>query len=437
MKTKEISFTLPVMIVLYEVFFFRGKWGKRILVLIPFVLTMLIIPLSMLGVDRPLGEIIGDVSDVTRVQSPLSRWEYLATQGRVIMTYLRLVVLPVNQNLDYDYPVYRSLFDPAVLGSFGVLLLLAGAGIYLYMRSRRGEPLQRLVAYGIFWFFITLSVESSVIPITDVIFEHRMYLPLVGVFLAIGAEGVFIAGKLKEKKREVKKGIAAGFTVIVLLLAVVTFVRNRTWGDEITLWQDVVRKSPQKARPYFNLGIAYFIKGNTNDSMEAYQTALRLKPDYAKAHNNLGALYLKIGLMGDAIQEYQTALRVEPNFAEAYYNLGNVYQKIGRMNDAIQEYKSAITLRPNYAEAHNNLGVVYQKMGRMYEALQEYQTALKFQPDDAEKHYNLGNVYFELGQITQARKEYETTLMLNPNLAGARNRLKYIPEYFDSKEKQE
>jgi len=289
MKTKEIAFTLPVMIVLYEVFFFRGKWGKRILVLIPLVLTMLIIPLSMLGVDKPLGEIIGDISEATQVQSPLSRWEYLATQGRVIMTYLRLVVLPVNQNLDYDYPIYRSLFDPAVLGSFGVLLLLAGAGVYLYMRSRRGEPLQRLIAYGIFWFFITLSVESSVIPITDVIFEHRMYLPSVGVFLAIGAAGVFIARKLKEKKREVKKGIAAGFTVIILLLAVVSFVRNRTWGDEITLWEDVVSKSPQKARPYLGLGKAYIDEDRTNDAMEAFQTALRLKPDYAEAHNNLGS----------------------------------------------------------------------------------------------------------------------------------------------------
>jgi hypothetical protein len=112
MKTKEIAFTLPVMIVLYELFFFRGKLVKRFMVLVPLLLTMLIIPLSILGVDRPLGEIIGDIGDATQAQSTLSRWEYLATQGRVIMTYLRLVVLPVNQNLDYDYPVSRSFGEP-------------------------------------------------------------------------------------------------------------------------------------------------------------------------------------------------------------------------------------------------------------------------------------------------------------------------------------
>jgi len=321
-----------------------------------------------------------------------------------------------------------------VLGSFGVLLLLAGAGIYLYMRSRRGEPLQRVVSYGIFWFFITLSVESSVIPITDVIFEHRMYLPSVGVFLAIGAAGVFIARKLKEKKREIKKGIAAGFTVIVLLLTTVTFVRNRTWGDEITLWQDVVRKSPGKARTYNNLGNAYLDEGRMNDAIEEYKIALRLRPDYPAAHYNLGNVYKKRGRMNDAIQEYKTALKLAPNYAEAHNNLGNVYHKLGRMNDAIQEYKTALRLKPNLASAHHNLEIVYAELNSMYEALQAYQNALKLKPDDADTRYNLGNIYFDLGQLEKARKEYQLALRLNPNLNGARNKLKIIAEYLKKTE---
>jgi len=100
MKTKEISFTLPVLIVLFDIFFFRKL---RPGYLVPVLLTMIIIPLDMLHVAKPLGEIISDVSTVTRVKSALSRWDYLFTQFAVIVTYLRLLIFPVNQNLDYDY----------------------------------------------------------------------------------------------------------------------------------------------------------------------------------------------------------------------------------------------------------------------------------------------------------------------------------------------
>ncbi|HWR57705.1 MAG TPA: hypothetical protein VN328_02350, partial [Thermodesulfovibrionales bacterium] len=191
MKTKEIAFTLPLVIALYEFMFFDGGLKKRMLYLVPLLLTMLIIPLSLMGSTKPLGEIIGDVSEATRVGTALPRWDYLFTQFRVIVTYIRLLFFPVSQNLDYDYPVYHSFLDPNVFLSFLFLLSIIGIGMWLAYRSwfmahrkrlkANGAPdnelsaisCQRLIAFGIFWFFITLSVESSVIPIADVIFEHR------------------------------------------------------------------------------------------------------------------------------------------------------------------------------------------------------------------------------------------------------------------------
>jgi hypothetical protein len=177
MRTKEIAFTLPVIIALYEFMFLRGKWMKRMLYLIPLFLTMLIIPLTLIGVDKPIGSIISDVSDASRLQTTISRTDYLFTEARVIVTYIRLLLFPVNQNLDYDYPIYHSIFHPQVFLSFLFLFFIAGVGVYLLIRSGILDSTLRLMAFGIFWFFITLSVESSVIPIVDVIFEHRVYLP--------------------------------------------------------------------------------------------------------------------------------------------------------------------------------------------------------------------------------------------------------------------
>jgi hypothetical protein len=73
MKTKQIAFTLPIMISLYEVMFFQGKIGRRLLFLLPIVLTMPIIPLTLLDLEKPLGDVIGDVSEVSRDLTQMSR----------------------------------------------------------------------------------------------------------------------------------------------------------------------------------------------------------------------------------------------------------------------------------------------------------------------------------------------------------------------------
>jgi hypothetical protein len=193
MKTKEIAFTLPLMIALFEFVFFRSGFKKKMIFILPLLMTLVIIPISMMGLHKPLGELLSDISERTRVQTDMSRWDYLMTQMRVVVTYVRLIFFPAGQNLDYDYPVYHSFFDPSVFFSFVFLALLAGLGVYFLRRAKReasgpGSPdfppiapfYYRLAAFGIFWFFLALSVESSFIPIVDVIFEHRVYLPSVG-----------------------------------------------------------------------------------------------------------------------------------------------------------------------------------------------------------------------------------------------------------------
>lgn len=319
MKTKQIAFTLPVIIALYEFLFFEGRVQKRVLALVPLILTMTIIPVSLIAVDQPVGEIIGDVSEATRVQTALSRGDYLATQLRVIVTYLRLLVLPVNQNLDYDYPVYHSFFHPAVFASFLLLASLAGLGLFLLHRSRAGGTVAdyRLIAFGVFWFFITLSVESSVIPIVDVIYEHRLYLPGVGMFIAAaGAAGV-IARRLRFRRLPGDGALILALIVVIGALGTAAYNRNEVWRDEVSLWEDVVRKSPNKARGHNNLGTAYRLQGSLDKAIEQYLVTLQLKPDYAEVHVNLGLMYLERGQKDRARAAFEEALRIKPSYVRA------------------------------------------------------------------------------------------------------------------------
>ncbi|MCM2357195.1 MAG: tetratricopeptide repeat protein [Geobacteraceae bacterium] len=339
MKTKEIAFTLPLVTALYEFFFFKGKVGKRLLVLLPMLLTIVIIPLSLVEGEKPGGEMLADLSEKARAETVLPRWGYLITQFRVIVTYLRLLILPVNQNLDYDYPIYTSFFAPPVILSFLFLLALFGLAVYLFYQSKRGvrsaecgvrnsERLEngkfripnsefRIISFGLLWFFITLSVESSVVPIADVIFEHRLYLPSAGIFVAAAVCLATLLGQYPARAYMIA-------IALVGILSVTAWKRNQVWGNEINLWHDTVKKSPDKARSRYNLAKALSGKGEIEQAIDQYKIVLKLKPDYVEAHNNMGVLYGRLGLLDKAQEQYQLALTLKPDHQESIKNLNDV-----------------------------------------------------------------------------------------------------------------
>lgn len=422
MLVKEISFTLPVMIALFEIFFFRGKYRKRILLLFPFAITMFVIPAALLTAQGAFS--IGDIrqSMNTLASAPsIGRMDYLFTQFRVIVTYLRLLLFPVNQNLDYDYPVFHSFFAPQVLFSFLLLLFIFLSGVYCFYRSQRQKTeagyYLRLMSLGIFWFFITISIESSIIPIQDVIFEHRLYLPSVGFIIAIMASVAMMVRRAGS--RTAARGAVAGIVCASCVLGGVAYSRNSVWKTNISLWQDVVEKSPSKGRPHYNLGVAYTAQGRTEDAVKEFRAAIQAKPDYFEAHYNLAKAFTRQGRMEDAIREFQAAIRINPGSADGHYNLGIAYARQGRMSDAVGEYHIAIALEPDNFKAHNNLANAYLSLGRTKDAISEYVRAIQIDPGYALVHYNLGLAYAGEDRPADAIQEFLAAIQLDPGFYQA------------------
>ena len=99
---------------------------------------------------------------------------------------------------------------------------------------------------------------------------------------------------------------------ILIPLAVATYQRNRIWKEDLTLWQDVVRKAPGKARGHNNLGRAYWKMGRPEEALKEFQVALTLNPKHAKAQVNLGVIYHDQGRYDEAIQVFERAITVNP-----------------------------------------------------------------------------------------------------------------------------
>lgn len=352
MFSKEITFTLPVAILLYECFFFHGpSKKKRFLLLLPFLLSLLIIPLMLLrahSITNPLmkPEVL---SDLTRFvgEERMPRKEYLLTQIRVTRTYLRLFLFPMNQNLDYDYPLSHSLLESHTLQPFLLLLGILGTGVFLLKKHR-------LVSFGVFWFFLALSVEALV-PQQDVIFEHRMYLAMAGLSIALS---YFLFSLAQEK--HLRSIIMILLVFLIASYSFLTYKRNGVWRDELSLWDDVVKKSPHKTRAYWSRGDAYKQKGDFEKAIADYNKAITLSPYCYEIYINRGIIYKTTGHLEQAISNYDQVIKINPRFAKAYYNRGNAYQEKGDLDKALLDYNKALTMNPlNTAEIYNNRSVSY------------------------------------------------------------------------------
>jgi len=420
MNTKETAFTLPAVIIIYDILFFRGGFSKRVPAIFPFLFTMLIVPLNHMTAGITEEGLISRIGSTTRFLTDISRTDYLLTQFRVIMTYLRLIFLPVNQNLDYDYKIYTSITEPEVFLSF---IFLSGLSLLALWLVRSGGY-RRLAGFGLLWFFITISVESSIIPLINLICEYRVYLPSAGLFLVITVAVFKLAEKFKYRWAGINIVAVALLCIVTLILAFVSYSRNRVWKDEISLWSDVAAKSPDKARGHSNLGSAFLAERRYDNAREEYLTAIRVDPGYAIPYNNLAYLYQYHykGLIDRAIENYKKALELKPDIPEAYFNLGNAYMEKGLADKAINEYISAISLRPAYVEAHYNLGNAYMSKSLSDDAIEHYQLALKLSPGHPGAHYNIGIAFKMKGMPEKALEHLKTARRLNPALFQKKNK---------------
>jgi tetratricopeptide (TPR) repeat protein len=152
-----------------------------------------------------------------------------------------------------------------------------------------------LVSFGLAWFFIQM-LPTSVIPRNDILSERNLYLPAIGLLLAMVALGSHLIQWLQTiiwRPAFVRIGTSVLATALIAVLCLFTYQRNLLYQDRLLLWSDAVRKSPHKARPHNNLGYAYALHDDWDHAIDEFRTAARLDPDFIVAQQNLRDAYLR------------------------------------------------------------------------------------------------------------------------------------------------
>ncbi|MBI4691129.1 MAG: tetratricopeptide repeat protein [Nitrospirae bacterium] len=363
--------------------------------------------------------------------SDFGSYEYLLTQFRVITKYIALLFFPINQNFDYDFAISKGFLSPqSTLFSFIVFLYLMVTVFLLYKRWR-------LFSFAILWFFIILAPTSGIIPITEVIMEHRVYLASVGFFLlfAIGLYHIYTS---------FLRGHESGFAILAILILMMTLTylttkRNMVWTNTIAFWEDVVKKSPLNVRPHIALGIAYHEKGFNDLAINEYSKATALADDREKPNSMLALalLYAESGRDKEALLEMDKSLKLNPEKTpDLYYVIGMFYALTGYWEEAVKNYKNALNQNPNFVVARYEMGNLY-RVKRLYDnALSEYIEILKIDPNSAKAYNDMGVVYGEIGMFDEAERNYLLALKLNPKFSSAIKNLKTVVELKNEKFKK-
>jgi tetratricopeptide (TPR) repeat protein len=426
------------MLILVEFLFVQPNLknvGKRSLYLLPLLATGLIIPYWHLpafhgpqataDVVRTLPLLDGPqaTANVIKIlpswgQHNLTRSTYFFSQlGIIWNTYLKLLVFPHGLSIEHDFLVSNSLLQPITFAACLGLLSLAVTAVATLKNHR-------LVAFGIIWFFVTISVTSSVIPNNIFVAEHRVYLPMIGLsFLTAGIYSYW-------KKPRLFWSIAIP---IVLLLSTLTFMRNLVWQDDVTLWRDALAKAPDLSRPYNNYAVALTRAGRFDEAIAVYKKVLVMQNEPFKrsdmekllALNNLPKVYADKGMYQEALRRYQALIGhfeektiidplsqetvyigtggkktvIDPfSLASVYLAMANVFAEAKQYEKALDAYQQGLELIPYNnkrlrSHALTNLGWLLSLLERDDKAEAALKKAIQCNQRAARAYLQLGTLY--------------------------------------------
>ena len=392
--SKENAVTLPLVIVLAEVGFF--KRDKKSLAAIVALISGLAGASFLLktlfewlfwGLSTST-HILGTMEQF-RSLSHLSPVEILLTFSRVVFShYLLMIVAPLPSNIKVldAVVISRSLVDPpsTLFAVLGIALLVIGSLVFLKKRP--------LAAFGILFFLINISPEPLLEP-QFLFMGHRANLAMVGLCL-VAADGLLLLIGWAKKFIDPAKlpiRIAVLLVLPIVWLGMVTHLRAEIWSNPLFLWRETVRGLPP-----------------VGPNVE--------RPNYFIALGSLGREMKKLGRFNEAIDLFERALRIWPGSDRAWLNLADTLAITGRIPEAIECYERALKLQPNDAAVHFNLAVTLLEAKRKTDAIKHLRRAIEIKPRFAKALYRLGKVLSESGESTEGDQLIRRAAEIDPGI---------------------
>jgi len=409
--TKEIILTLPIMIVILDIFSLKLSLKDTIKRVFTTHITFVIIIFAGVLIRIYFFFTYEKVGGVL----PRSIYENLLTQSEVIIKYIRLLLIPIGQNLIHNYPTVRTILNLYTLLCIFTIFSL----IWYAIRKRNTYP---FISFGILWFFVTLLPSSSFIPFQEAMTEKHLYLPMIGFLITISGVLSIIYQRFQEYQRILKKG----FAIIIAILSILTIHRNYIWGDSIRLWEDILKKTPDSWATHYAYADVLRKQAEIDLDMSYKNYTLG---DQGRAQKYMNQFILHIN---KAIEHYIESTQYRPVYIDALLNTGICYGMLYQLTKTEKDlseserfFKIVIELEPSNTKALNNLANLYLLQGKTNQAVDLYREVLSKEPDNLNALTNLSQIYLNILKDNQSAKEVLSRLL---------ERLRYLREFEKARE---
>jgi len=417
--SKESSIMMILIIPLYDFMFISSfnwkEFKKRLFPLLLIGLFVGIMAIWRLSAFNTINQII---SVYMNMNTPIDRlpwmgtdmnWtpiEYFLTELRVVSRYIFLILFPIPSYMVFDYsnayPVSKGLFTP--ISTFVSFLFLASL-LFLSLRYIKRFP---LVSFGIFWYLILISIESFIPVGLDPYFEHRNYMPMFGILLVLSST-IVCTDKIKVKSKVII------FIFAVIILSLLTFMRNGSWTDEETLWKDVAEKAPDNRRAMIGLSSAYIKNEKFSEAEQSLHNALEIQPQTPKSKLqillNTASIYRDTNRRQEAREILNDLLSEESisntDKSQLYFFLGEMDREEGNLDDAKKYLEKAYSIKQDNPQLLTSLGIVNFMLGNVKEAESMFLSSLEIDQNNGSCYLMLGAINLQRNYVDAAIENFE------------------------------
>jgi len=290
------------------------------------------------------------------------------------------VLLALQLNLRTIPEALSKFFLPiffAPVPIFSVLKTLAGLVIialiiFLFFKNEERSRKEKIFCFS--WFLILMFPPMLFKGPLDY-FDHRFFLPLIGILLFI----LFLIPAKWLKNGDVKRVWV--LVVIFVLLSSFTFIKSQTYSAPMTFYNSAISHNSDSAPLYNNRG---YLKYTKNDFPEA-------------------------------IKDYDIAISINEKYADAYYNKGIAEYCLNNYKGAIENYKKAVSIRPKYAKVYNDMGIALGSIGDLREAIISFDKAIEIDPKFPDTYFNRALAKYYSKDYAGSIEDCEKYLILETN----------------------
>ncbi len=267
--SKENAIVLPFLLLVIEIFFMpleKGRYEKKVITITFAFITVFPAFFALLALalfpERFLNYSGMDFTITER----------LLSQTRILWDYVNMLLLPVSTNFGvYHDDVVKSV---SLTQPFTTLIAVAGWVLFLvFAISTYKYASIRLLSGGLCFFLVGHSVESSIFPL-ELYFEHRNYLPAVGVFWSLVVAWVLIVEHWNIRPRV----SYVSFGLYFLIFSIALFQRVKAWESWETLIYTSFEHHPNSPRLLTEAALLDIRGGRLEEAESKLHRSLELKP---------------------------------------------------------------------------------------------------------------------------------------------------------------